>query len=435
MRSQILFLDDDHKILDGLRRSLRRRRGVWDLLFFDKAAEALAHIRDHAVDVVVSDMRLPGHDGAAVLEEVRRRRPEAARIILSGYAEDDAVLRTVGPAHQYLAKPCEPAVLDAVIERALSLRRFLGTKELQGLASGLQALPSPPDVYTRLLAQLDNPRSAGRDFAAIIAEDPALTAQTLKVTNTAYFALPQQVDNLQHAVALLGVETLRALAMVNGYFHCFDGPPSQLRRVETLRDHSLAIGLGAHAIATAEATRNAKTNGTANAVAECARCAGVLSQIGSLAMMVVWPERFAEALAMVEQGDAPNRVAAERAIYGAAHPEIGGYMLGLWGFTDPVVEAVAYHHEPAQSGRSQVTNAPLLPVHVAQSLMRQDCALPSEAALKAGAVPPPERTPGLDREWLAALGLEPRLPAWCEAVEPLKAALAGPNGFGAGATR
>ncbi|HER27012.1 MAG TPA: response regulator, partial [Rhodospirillales bacterium] len=100
MKNRILFVDDETRVLGGLRRMLRRMQGDWDMAFVDSGEKALEAMHEQEFDVVVSDMRMPGMDGAALLKEVRRRHPLTARIILSGYSEEEAVLRTVGPAHQ-----------------------------------------------------------------------------------------------------------------------------------------------------------------------------------------------------------------------------------------------------------------------------------------------------------------------------------------------
>ena len=76
-------------------------------------------------DVVVSDMRMPQMDGAQFLETVRDRWPATARIILSGFAENESVMRTIGPAHIYLAKPCDAQVLRAAVQRQIDLRAVL----------------------------------------------------------------------------------------------------------------------------------------------------------------------------------------------------------------------------------------------------------------------------------------------------------------------
>ncbi|MBT4701283.1 MAG: HDOD domain-containing protein [Rhodospirillaceae bacterium] len=403
MKSRILFIDDESNILSGLRRMLRHMRGDWDMIFVDSGEKAIELMQDNSFDVFVSDMRMPGMDGATLLNEVRRRQPSAVRIILSGYAKEEAVLRTVGPAHQYLTKPCDAAVVIDTISRALSLRRFLNNGDLLELVSGLDHLPSPPEIYSRLLRQLGSSGSAVSDIADTIAEDLAMTAQTLKLTNSAYFALPQKVDNLHHAVSLLGTDTLKALVLVAGFYKQFAGEPRVASQIEKLSRRSLSISMAAHAIASEQRL-------PPNQVDQ-ASSAGVLTHVGTLTLLANWPGRFDAAVKLVEE-EGLNIVDAERQIFGAAHPEIGAYLLGLWGFTDPITEAVAYHHSPRQF-LSKEKPSVLVCVYAAQHLLKTAEASQEDAAdALAGA--------DLDMDYLQDRGLGDSVPHWADLVRDLK---------------
>ncbi|MBS1810114.1 MAG: response regulator [Acidobacteria bacterium] len=111
----ILFVDDESNILQGLQRMLRPMRREWNLCFANSGAEALTILAEKQVDVIVSDMKMPGMDGAQLLEEVSHKYPHIVRIILSGYSEKEYMVRSNGTAHEYLAKPCDTERLkDAV---------------------------------------------------------------------------------------------------------------------------------------------------------------------------------------------------------------------------------------------------------------------------------------------------------------------------------
>ncbi|CAA6603204.1 Response regulator containing a CheY-like receiver domain and an HTH DNA-binding domain (fragment) [Rhodospirillaceae bacterium LM-1] len=116
---RILFVDDEPNILSGLKRLMRNMRDQWDMSFCSSAPEALAAFEKSPFDVIVSDMRMPGMDGAQLLELIREKYPGTIRVILSGYADSESVLRTVGPAHIYLAKPCDQHLLQEAIVRPL----------------------------------------------------------------------------------------------------------------------------------------------------------------------------------------------------------------------------------------------------------------------------------------------------------------------------
>src|SRR5688572_14904441 len=109
---RLLFVDDEQLVLDGLRNMLRAKRRQWDMTFVAGGREAIAELAQREFDVVVSDMRMPYVDGAAVLKQVQVTQPNAVRVILSGHTEMEAALRTIPVAHQFLSKPCDAAALE-----------------------------------------------------------------------------------------------------------------------------------------------------------------------------------------------------------------------------------------------------------------------------------------------------------------------------------
>jgi YesN/AraC family two-component response regulator len=112
---RILFVDDEPRILDGLRRMLRPRRTEWEMGFAVGGEAALACFDAQPYDVVVTDMRMPGMDGAALLARVRERSPETVRIVLSGYADPEDAARAARVAHDLVGKPAAAEILRAVI--------------------------------------------------------------------------------------------------------------------------------------------------------------------------------------------------------------------------------------------------------------------------------------------------------------------------------
>ena len=120
MRPRILFVDDDVDVLESLRDALRKDRQRWDFAFAIGGAAALEELALRPCNVVVSDMRMPGMDGAELLTRVKAEHPTVARLVLSGHAEQEAMERAMRVAQEFLSKPCQIAVLRATIERALA---------------------------------------------------------------------------------------------------------------------------------------------------------------------------------------------------------------------------------------------------------------------------------------------------------------------------
>ena len=129
-KMRVLFVDDQPEILSGLRRMLLGLRNEWQMEFAESGEEALKLMDESPFDVVVSDMRMIGMDGAELLTETMVRHPSTVRIILSGQADHESVMRAVTPAHQYLSKPCDTTTLKATVAKSLELRNTLNHESL-----------------------------------------------------------------------------------------------------------------------------------------------------------------------------------------------------------------------------------------------------------------------------------------------------------------
>ena len=165
---RILFVDDEPRLLQGLQRMLRPQRHEWDMLFANGGEEALAVMAQTAVDVVVTDMRMPGMDGASLLQQVHARFPGAMRIVLSGQFDVEAGLRAVPVAHQFLTKPCDPDKLKAAIERSSQLTGAAVPDEAtRRIVSAIGVLPSPPGVCAIAWRQSKSPKSPWRKSAGL----------------------------------------------------------------------------------------------------------------------------------------------------------------------------------------------------------------------------------------------------------------------------
>src|ERR1041385_6203180 len=150
----LLFVDDEPKVLQALQRQLHGMRHEWKMDFLSDGNKALAFMEKSPVDVIVTDMMMPGMDGAQLLTEVNKRHPNTVRIVLSGHADRESVMRLVGPAHQYLSKPCDAEELRSAITRAFSLRDLLTNEQLKQLATRLKSLPTLPALHARLTEEL-----------------------------------------------------------------------------------------------------------------------------------------------------------------------------------------------------------------------------------------------------------------------------------------
>ena len=159
---RILFVDDEPNVLEGLRGLLRKQRKLWEMNFVTGGELALAELVANPYDVIVSDMRMPGMDGATLLHKVQQDYPHMVRIVLSGQAEQEISRRMVHVAHQFLSKPCDGRELQQVIERACKLQALLEHPSLRQTVGQIGQLPTKPGLYTRLVAILEDPELVAR---------------------------------------------------------------------------------------------------------------------------------------------------------------------------------------------------------------------------------------------------------------------------------
>jgi DNA-binding NtrC family response regulator len=121
-RPRLLFVDDEQRVLNSMRIMFRRQ---FDLFLASHGAEALDIVRDKDIDVIVADHRMPKMTGVEVLSKVRALSPRTVRILLTGYADLDAVEGSINDSEvfRFLTKPCAPQQLRETIELAAKLAR------------------------------------------------------------------------------------------------------------------------------------------------------------------------------------------------------------------------------------------------------------------------------------------------------------------------
>ena len=392
---RILFVDDEQPVLNLLQVLMRRSDPGWESWFVDGGAKALQMMVAQPFDVVVSDMRMPGMNGAEFLEQVRDRHPRTARIVLSGYVDPPLTLRVLSVAHQYQAKPFTFSILQAMLSRLFALEQYLPDRPLQEVVARTHVLPTPGSLYERFTREFASPLVRAETMGGLVSQDVALTAKLLQLANSAFFAAPRVVLTGKEAAQGLGIGPLRTLAASNQAF--WGQQPGQLAEfpLEETVKHSVAVGLRASRIMAFE-------RGTSDAI-KAAFSAGVLHDLGKILFAVAVPEM--QRLAMMRnEGEGLPLWQAEKEVVGASHAHVGGYLLGLWGLPDAIVDAVAWHHQPRE--RFAAGLSPITAVHVANWIDHQSAA-PSG----------PQPDSRLDQAYLQALNVDERhLRDWIQAA-------------------
>ena len=354
---RILFVDDQSVVLDGLRSMLRKQRHEWHMNFVTDGEAALVALREERYDVVITDMRMPGMDGAELLRRVVVEHPHVVRIVLSGQTELEASRRVLHVAHQFLAKPCDSSMLRSTVDRTCRLSALLGDSALRETVGGVAQLPTRPKAYGQLVEVLEKPGSSMTEAAVVVERDPAITAKLLQLVNSAFFGLPRRVADVKTAVSYLGVDMLKTLVLDIGIRQAQGGA--------TVCPDFDATVVQRQGLLSARIARRLLDD---RLDAMDAFTAAMLKDVGWLVLLSRLPDGFRAAVAAARAtGRSLADVGEER--LGVSHAMIGAYLLGIWGLPYAIVEAVAHHRAPGQvdSNRLDVVGA----VHVAAALAEE----------------------------------------------------------------
>jgi HD-like signal output (HDOD) protein/CheY-like chemotaxis protein len=333
----VMFVDDEVGVLNGLRRLFRNKKDNWSMLFANSGAEALEIMEGASVDVLVTDMRMPGMDGAELLQQVADRFPVTVRIILSGQSDEETLLRTVGVSHQYLSKPCDSQLLEQKVSRALGLRKILMDAQLRNVIGGLRCIPSAPATYVQLVKELNSGSGFRQKLEDIVVNDPALTARLLQVVNSAYFGVVRDVRTAGQAMNLLGYDTLRALALEQGLIAPLADGNMWSAMISSNTMHSLRVAGLSRQLAQG-AVGDAKSS-------EEAFTAGMLHDIGKWILAGALGQRY-HAIMSEHHDTKASLIDLEHRELATDHCHVAAYLLALWGLPDAIVESALFHHNP-----------------------------------------------------------------------------------------
>lgn len=188
-------------------------------------------------------------------------------------------------------------------------------------------------VAARAISIAEDERSAALDLAAVISSDQALTARLLRLSNSAYYGYARRISTVREAVILLGMRTVRSVAITSGIIDSFRETDLGEFDHDLFWAHSVTVGIVAEAIA-----RDTKV-----ARPEDAFTAGVLHDVGKLAMLLCEPDLFADVAQLVVR-DGRRFAEAERTVFGLSHVLVGARLAQRWKFPESLITAIRDHH-------------------------------------------------------------------------------------------
>jgi HD-like signal output (HDOD) protein len=333
---------------------LQQLRPEWTAETAAGTEAALASLARQRFDAIVCDIDAAGTDAAGLLTQVRDRHASVVRLCLSDSAGGDAFLRAVPVTHQFLGKPCNVDHLCELLERICALRDILQHAVIHDLIGNLKALPAMPQTFQQLSAAIAQPNSHAAAITDIVSNDSALSVKILQLANSAFYRRGAPVTSIHVAISFAGLEMIKSLALSACVFSALDSSPAAIARLQELQGRSLRKAHFARML-----LRESRH-------ADEAFTAALLLDIGQAVLALSAPDKFEQ---MIELARATGRAwhEVEPEVFGAAHPEVGAYLLGLWGLPLDLIEAVAYHHTPSRVQHAH-TNV-LAAVHVADAIV------------------------------------------------------------------
>jgi HD-like signal output (HDOD) protein len=353
----ILVVNADERDGRELAEQLAASNSSWKIRHANRHEAAEVILQSSRVDALIADGPLPGVPPEALFKTASSRCPAAFRLALSGNYESGPALRTMGYAHQNLWKPSTTTDVRTVLAQAFALRDLLHNDRLRLLIAQIDSLPSLPRLYLDFLDEIRKPNPSHDRLSDITSRDIGLCSKILQLVNSAFFGLPRKIDNAGEALLHLGLENVRALVLSIQVFSLFDQIKVKSFSPETLWNHSFQTGVLARNIASFEKRPTEEI--------ETAFTAGLLHDVGKLVLVAGVPRAWQDALETAVSERIPLWQ-AERTRLAATHAEVGAALFALWGIPDPIVEAVAFHHEPELSGANSF--CALTAVHAANEL-------------------------------------------------------------------
>ena len=195
----------------------------------------------------------------------------------------------------------------------------------------LKSLPPFPAVALQLLSLLDDEEVPMKKIVGLLRIDPALSAEILRVSNSALYGLSRRIDNIAHAIVVLGTEVVKRLALtvaLGRFSHSF-------LRNQSLRicwDHSVACALIAEELADAMGQPKDR-----------AYTSGLLHDVGRLALLACYPAEYGNLIAVARENDF-DELECERQLFDIDHCAAGEWLGHQWNLPTPFVEAISHHH-------------------------------------------------------------------------------------------
>lgn len=357
----ILFVDDEPNILHGLNRSLRSLRHEWKMDFVDNGSKAIDFVTNNKVDIIVSDMRMPGMNGADLLAYIQQYHPLIVRIILSGQATHETIIKAASSAQYYITKPCTTEILISCITQACKLIHSNLNTEDKVACSKTQYLPRSYRLTQQIISSLSNPSLDIEALTEIVKKDISMASKALHLVNTGFFGNSNQICSIAEVTGILGVDILREL-----YKESIVHDASSYNQYDPfllpIEQHSVKLAELSFSIAAASDFANCQLQATYTAA--------LLHKVGDIIKVKVHRDKCASNNGSLENASLENLTHSadnDRLVNGSGSSSIEAYMLMSWGLPGIIIDSVMQYSQPNING----VLSPQIIIHIAQTIINR----------------------------------------------------------------
>lgn len=334
MSKNILFVDDEKAILKSIKRIFVE--SDYTIFTAESGVEALTILAEENMDIVISDMRMPGMDGYQLLKEVRQLYPETTRIILSGYSEEKEIFKAIldGSSKMYIFKPWDNEILHTMIRQILDFREMLKSKKLLTVINKMEGLVTLADMYNSLSLLIEKNADI-KEIADMVEKDPVIAARVLHIANSSFFGA--KTGSIKQAIVFLGLTAVKNIVLTTSVFESAKGKFVTGFNKELLWKHA---GL------TNKLTLIIYKELLGKKIPDIASTAGLLHDIGRVVLLKQFNLEYIKILEELQCRPERSFREVEEEVLGISHQEVGGYLLDWWGLPQKIVEAALFHHDP-----------------------------------------------------------------------------------------
>ena len=214
----------------------------------------------------------------------------------------------------------------------------MSTQTLEQLVERVERLPRLPDTALRLVSILSDPASSIEQIVDTIRYDQAVTAEVLRLCNSAYFGLSQRVNSIDDAVRLLGTAKVLQLVMSAHVQTMLNRPQEGYGLAPgALWEHSVGVALGCREFSRRLGLSELGLSFTL----------GLLHDVGKVVLNQYVVAEYTEIVRRVTHEEL-SFLEAEQQVLGFTHPEVGARLAEVWSLPEPIARSIRYHHDPEE---------------------------------------------------------------------------------------